>query len=129
MDAGIGVSHCGLTFMRGKFAHSGFPEMRFEHFSSMLLNKGFKVARVEQTETQEKCKERVKASLDWQGKKKPLDKFTKQTRREVCRVETPGEYFLLVVIYLYCTAPMLSDRAKLSFLIPFVSPPCKPDVQ
>ena len=33
MDAGIGVSHCGLTFMKGKFAHSGFPEMRFEHFS------------------------------------------------------------------------------------------------
>ena len=92
MDAGIGVSHCGLTFMKGKFAHSGFPEMRFEHFSSMLLNKGFKVARVEQTETQEKCKERQKASLDWKGKKKPLDKFEKQTRREVCRVETPGEF-------------------------------------
>ena len=92
MDAGIGVSHCGLTFMKGKFAHSGFPEMRFEHFSAMLLNKGFKVARVEQTETQEKCKERQKASLDWKGKKKPLDKFEKQTRREVCRVETPGKF-------------------------------------
>ena len=52
--------------------------------------KGFKVARVEQTETQEQCKERQKNSEDWKGKKKPLDKFEKQTRREVCRVETPG---------------------------------------
>lgn len=52
--------------------------------------KGFKVARVEQTETQEAVKERVKESKDWSGKKKPLDKFEKQTRREVCRISTPG---------------------------------------
>lgn len=67
MDAGVGVTHCGLTFMRGKFAHAGFPEVRFEHFTSMLLNKE-----------------------DWVGKKKSLSKFEKQTRREVCRIETPG---------------------------------------
>ena len=48
-----------------------------------------KVARVEQTETQESNKQRVKDSLDWQGKKKALDKFEKQTRREVCRISTP----------------------------------------
>lgn len=90
MDAVIGVGNCGLTFMKGNYAHCGFPEMRFEHFSSMLVNKGFKVARVEQTETQELNKERVKKSLDWYGTKKPLDKLEKQTRREVCRISTPG---------------------------------------
>ena len=42
MDAIVGVHNCGLTFMRGTYAHCGFPEMRFEHFASMLVNKGFK---------------------------------------------------------------------------------------
>ena len=64
--------------------------MRFENFASMMLDNGIKVARVEQTETQEQNKQRVKASMDWSGKKKALDKFEKQTRRELCRVETPG---------------------------------------
>ena len=99
MDAGVGVTHCGLTFMRGKFAHAGFPEVRFEHFTSMLLNKGFKVARVEQTETQEQNKERVKRSEDWVGKKKSLSKFEKQTRREVCRIETPGTKIIIKTSY------------------------------
>ena len=56
-DADVGVANCGLTYMRGAFAHAGFPEMRFDHFASMLVNKGYKVARVEQTETQEANKE------------------------------------------------------------------------
>ena len=92
MDAAIGVNVCGLTFMKGAFAHCGFPEMRFEHFSAMMLDNGIKVARVEQTETQEQNKERVKQSKDWGGKKKALDKFEKQTRRELCRIETPGTF-------------------------------------
>ena len=64
--------------------------MRFENFASMMLDNGIKVCRVEQTETQEQNKQRVKESKDWNGKKKALDKFEKQTRREICRVETPG---------------------------------------
>ena len=40
MDAVIGVQNCGVTFMKGKFAHAGFPEMRFDHFASMLVTKG-----------------------------------------------------------------------------------------
>ena len=56
----------------------------------MMLDNGIKVCRVEQTETQEQNKQRVKESKDWNGKKKALDKFEKQTRREICRVETPG---------------------------------------
>ena len=76
--------------MKGNFAHCGFPEMRFENFAAMMLDNGIKVARVEQTETQEQNKQRVAQSKDWSGKKKTLDKFEKQTRRELCRVETPG---------------------------------------
>ena len=90
MDAMVGVANLGFSFMRGKFAHCGFPEMRFDHFASMLVNKGYKVARVEQTETQEANKQRVKESKDWAGNKKALDKFQKQTRREICRIESPG---------------------------------------
>lgn len=40
MDAVIGVQNCGVTFMKGKYAHAGFPEMRFDHFASMLVTKG-----------------------------------------------------------------------------------------
>jgi DNA mismatch repair protein MSH6 len=32
----------------------------------------------------------VKESIDWTGNKKSLDKFEKQTRREVCHISTPG---------------------------------------
>ena len=56
-----------------------------------MLDNGIKVARVEQTETQEQLKARVKRSEDWSGKKRALDKLEKQTRREVCRIETPGK--------------------------------------
>ena len=47
---------------------------------------------MEQTETQESNKQRVKDSLDWKGKRKALDKFEKQTRREVCRISTPVRF-------------------------------------
>ena len=34
--------------MRGQKAHAGFPEVSYGKFSSILVNKGYKVARVEQ---------------------------------------------------------------------------------
>lgn len=38
---------------QGNFAHSGFPESAYGKMATMLIDKGFKVARIEQTETPE----------------------------------------------------------------------------
>ncbi|XP_041802943.1 DNA mismatch repair protein Msh6 [Chelmon rostratus] len=83
MDAVIGVNELGLTFMKGTWAHSGFPEIGFGRFSDVLVQKGYKVARVEQTETPEMMETRCKTMA------KPT-KFDRVVRREVCRIITRG---------------------------------------
>lgn len=83
MDAVVGVSELGLTFMKGSWAHSGFPEIGFGRFSDVLVQKGYKVARVEQTETPEMMEARCKTIV------KPT-KFDRVVRREVCRIITRG---------------------------------------
>uniref|UniRef100_A0A8C2L8V7 DNA mismatch repair protein n=1 Tax=Cyprinus carpio TaxID=7962 RepID=A0A8C2L8V7_CYPCA len=83
MDAVIGVNELGLTFMRGTWAHSGFPEIGFGRFSDVLVQKGYKVARVEQTETPEMMEARCKTLA------RPT-KFDRVVKREVCRIITRG---------------------------------------
>lgn len=83
MDAVIGVSELGLTFMKGTWAHSGFPEIGFGRFSDVLVQKGYKVARIEQTETPEMMEARCKTVM------RPT-KYDRVVRREVCRVITRG---------------------------------------
>lgn len=83
MDAVIGVNELGLTFMKGTWAHSGFPEIGFSRFSDVLVQKGYKVARVEQTETPEMMEARCKTMF------KPT-KFDRVVKREVCRIITRG---------------------------------------
>ncbi|XP_070696537.1 DNA mismatch repair protein Msh6 [Pempheris klunzingeri] len=83
VDAVIGVNEMGLTFMKGTWAHSGFPEIGFGRFSDVLVQKGYKVARVEQTETPEMMETRCKTMA------KPT-KFDRVVRREVCRIITRG---------------------------------------
>lgn len=83
MDAVIGVNEMGLTFMKGTWAHSGFPEIGFGRFSDVLVQKGYKVARVEQTETPDMMEARCKTMA------KPT-KFDRVVRREVCRIITRG---------------------------------------
>ena len=82
MDADVGVNELGFTYMRGEFAHSGFPEISFDKMASVLVERGYKVARVEQTETPdmmtERCK-RIKAT-----------KFDKVVRREICQITNRG---------------------------------------
>lgn len=79
MDAVIGVQHLGFSYMKGDFAHSGFPESAYGKMASVLVDRGFKVARCEQTETPEmmdaRCKSMVKTT-----------KFDKVVRREICQV-------------------------------------------
>ncbi|KAM7408922.1 hypothetical protein PAMA_002576 [Pampus argenteus] len=83
MDAVIGVNELRLTFMKGSWAHSGFPEIGFARFSDVLVQKGYKVARIEQTETPDMMEARCKTML------KPT-KFDRVVRREVCRIITRG---------------------------------------
>ncbi|NXS36432.1 MSH6 protein, partial [Pomatostomus ruficeps] len=83
MDAVTGVNELGLVFMKGTWAHSGFPETAFGRFSDVLVQKGYKVARVEQTETPEMMEARCKATGH-------SSRFDKVVRREICRIITKG---------------------------------------
>ncbi|VDM98795.1 unnamed protein product [Thelazia callipaeda] len=80
MDAVVGVENLNLNYMRGSFAHCGFPEIAYGRFADQLVNRGYKVARVEQTETPTQLENRNKAE-------KINDKVV---RREVCNITTPG---------------------------------------
>ncbi|NWW41145.1 MSH6 protein, partial [Panurus biarmicus] len=81
MDAVTGVNELGLIFMKGTWAHSGFPETAFGRFSDVLVQKGYKVARVEQTETPEMMEARCKSHST---------RSDKVVRREICRIITKG---------------------------------------
>ncbi|KAM8810267.1 DNA mismatch repair protein Msh6 isoform 1-T1 [Eudromia elegans] len=83
MDAVTGVNELGLIFMKGAWAHSGFPETAFGRFSDVLVQKGYKVARVEQTETPEMMEARCKSMSH-------PTKFDRVVRREICRIITKG---------------------------------------
>jgi DNA mismatch repair protein MSH6 len=83
MDADIGFSELDLIYMRGTKAHSGFPEISYGKFASILVQKGYRVARVEQTETPEMLKERN----DSLGKGIKKEKVV---ARELCSIMTKG---------------------------------------
>lgn len=74
----------GLTYMKGDYAHSGFPEQAFHRMATALVERGYKVARFEQTETPEMMAVRLKND----GKK--ATKFDKVVKRELCQVITKG---------------------------------------
>lgn len=83
MDADVGVRELGFTYMKGDFAHSGFPEQSFNRMANSLVSRGFKVARCEQTETPDMMNERVKQTH------RPT-KFDKVVKREICQVVNRG---------------------------------------
>ena len=71
MDADIGVAELNLIYMKGDVAHAGFPEVAYGRYASTLVEKGYKVARIEQTETpaaaEERCKNMHKPSHQIKG--------------------------------------------------------------
>eukprot|EP00092_Neocalanus_flemingeri_P023891 GFUD01025916.1.p1 GENE.GFUD01025916.1~~GFUD01025916.1.p1 ORF type:complete len:1157 (-),score=408.68 GFUD01025916.1:96-3209(-) len=83
MDADVGVAELNLVYMRGEVAHAGFPEVAYSRYAATLVEKGYKVARIEQTETPAMMEERVK-------KLHKSTKFDKVVAREVCQVSTKG---------------------------------------
>lgn len=44
MDADIGVKELGFSYMRGAFAHSGFPEQSYDRMATSLVARGYKVS-------------------------------------------------------------------------------------
>ncbi|XP_043250330.1 probable DNA mismatch repair protein Msh6 [Colletes gigas] len=83
MDAVTGVKELNLTYMRGEFAHSGFPEIGYGRFSGSLIEKGYKVARVEQTENPDMMTQRC-------SKMNRPTKYDKVVKREICQISTKG---------------------------------------
>lgn len=89
-DAVIGVSNLDIAYMKGdetRPAHAGFPEVAYEKYSKILIERGFKVSRIEQTETPAMMEERC-ASTGRKGK------FDKVVKREICRITTKGTQML-----------------------------------
>eukprot|EP00536_Pseudo-nitzschia_multiseries_P005368 jgi/Psemu1/190397/e_gw1.100.52.1 len=82
-DADVGVEVLGFIYMKGKVAHAGFPEISYGQFADKLVRAGYKVARVEQTETPDMLK--VRKSNTPRSQKKP-----QVVNREVCSVMTLG---------------------------------------
>lgn len=80
-DADVGVAHLDFNYMSGTAAHAGFPEAAYDKFVGILVEKGYKVARVEQTETPDMLNERKKRTS---GKKPSV------VNREVCCVVSKG---------------------------------------
>lgn len=87
MDADIGVSVLGLIYMKGHVAHSGFPEISYGTMADRLVRAGYKVARVEQTETPEQLKKR---NDDNRRRNAKTAKTAKVVNREVCSILTLG---------------------------------------
>lgn len=67
-----------------KKLHVGFPEKALDKYLAILVNNGYKVAVVEQTETPKQLEERMKRE---KGPKKE-----KCVKREVCNVVTKGTF-------------------------------------
>uniref|UniRef100_A0A0N4ZMM9 DNA mismatch repair protein n=1 Tax=Parastrongyloides trichosuri TaxID=131310 RepID=A0A0N4ZMM9_PARTI len=78
MDAIIGHEQLGLIYMRGSYAHSGFPELSYGRYADQLISLGYKVARIEQTETPQMLSERCK-------KERIKEKVVS---REVCQISS-----------------------------------------
>eukprot|EP00579_Thalassiosira_antarctica_P005316 CAMPEP_0201877944 /NCGR_PEP_ID=MMETSP0902-20130614/9223_1 /ASSEMBLY_ACC=CAM_ASM_000551 /TAXON_ID=420261 /ORGANISM="Thalassiosira antarctica, Strain CCMP982" /LENGTH=1501 /DNA_ID=CAMNT_0048405489 /DNA_START=26 /DNA_END=4528 /DNA_ORIENTATION=+ len=82
-DADVGASILDFVYMKGTMAHGGFPEAAYGTQLRKLVDAGYKVARVEQTETPAAMNERKKAM--GKGQVKP-----QVVSREVCGIVSKG---------------------------------------
>lgn len=115
------------NFCQGEQAHSGFPEIAYSRYADMLIQKGYKVARIEQTETPDMMTERVKNSR-YSSKLKeqliinanvlPNNKIIMKARKKYMELliwEVPAYVAPNVVLYLSIyTVSMLKASQKVS---------------
>ena len=59
-------------------AHCGFPEAAFQRYANILIDKGFKIARIEQVETPKMMEQRCKKMT------RKVTKFDKVVERKIC---------------------------------------------
>ena len=83
MDAVTAVEACDLVYMKKDIAHCGFPESAFSQYADLLVDKGHRIIRIEQTETPQMMTERCK-------KLPKATKFDKVVKREVCQMISAG---------------------------------------
>ena len=83
MDAVIAMKECNLLLMKKDYAHCGFPEIGFERHANILVDRGFKIARIEQVETPKMMEERCR-------KMNRPTKFDKVVRRKICEKVSSG---------------------------------------
>lgn len=84
MDAVIAVNELHINFMKGEIAHAGFPEKAYKDKADVLIQRGYKVIRIEQTETPQMMDQRIKKCP------KTVSKDDKVVRREICQITTKG---------------------------------------
>ncbi|XP_059468886.1 DNA mismatch repair protein Msh6-like [Neocloeon triangulifer] len=123
MDASIGVNELNLVYMNHpEVAHAGFPEAAYARYAGALVEKSYKVARVEQTENPEMMQERCKTIRN-------PTKFDKVVKREVCQVTSKGSRMYLAIegdaatedhLYLYSITEGRSSNNKPVFGVCFV---------
>ncbi|KAI5699282.1 hypothetical protein M8J75_000456 [Diaphorina citri] len=82
MDAVIGADELACSYMKNEYAHSGFPEISYGKFAQTLVEKGYKVARVEQTESAEQ--------MDIRTKRDKVPQKQRVVRREICKITCRG---------------------------------------
>ena len=80
MDSLIGIEELNLIPMGGSRLHTGFPEKSMQKYRDILCERGYRVARVEQTESNVARNERVRSG----SREKNV------VHREVCQITTPG---------------------------------------
>lgn len=86
-DAIICQKLLDLNWMGGaKKLHVGFPEKALDKYLAMLVNQGYKVAVIEQTETPKMMEQRLSVKSGQKGKS------DKVVNREVCHMVTKGTF-------------------------------------
>ena len=117
MDAVLGVEKLGLVYMKHReIAHVGFPEIGFKKYADQLVDLGYKVARIEQTETPAMMETRCKTMA------RPTTKFDKVVRREICQVYSRGTLMGSNCTESYLTAISggINDRAQIQVGVCFI---------
>ncbi|CAD8059529.1 unnamed protein product [Paramecium sonneborni] len=85
-DAYIGNKYLDLNWM-GRKMHTGFPEKAVHKYKALLLDFGYKVVIVDQTETPEQMNQRVT-----QNKKAGTGNTDKIVQRSISEILTKGTY-------------------------------------
>jgi DNA mismatch repair protein MSH6 len=80
MDAVTICSETNVVYMRGDYAHAGFPENAFNRYARKLIDRNYKCVRIEQMETPQARDERCKG----------LKAKDKVVSRSICRITTKG---------------------------------------